>query len=479
MLVIAGGTVVSPDGEYLADVYVDGERIVALGRDLQIQTDRQIDANGCYVLPGCVDPHTHMDMPFGKTATCDDFTSGSIAAACGGTTCHVDFCMQQPGDSPRQSLERWFAKLEQAPPVVDVGFHLAITNLSKPGYIEEVASLPDDGITSFKLFMAYRDSFMVEDDVLFQTMEVAARTGALTMVHAENGYVVDVLVKRALAKGDVGTVHHGLTRPPLVEAEATARAITLARLAGSPLYVVHVSCQEALSAIEAAQDDNAAVRAETCTHYFVTEQSQLDQPDFEGGKYVFTPPPRNPNNHAYLWDGIERGSLCVVSSDHAPFRHRDQKALGRDDFSKIPNGAPGIEERLMIVHELGVNTGRITRSRLVQLLATEPARLFGLFPRKGILAPGSDADIVVFDPGRERVLEAGTLNSRVDYTLYEGMHVTGAPRDVLVRGIVVVEGGKFIGSPGHGRFLKRDVTSLATANGVSDRTPRAVVPVLS
>jgi len=463
MLVIRGGTVVSPEGEYGSDVYVDGERIVALGRDLEIQAEREIDASGCYVLPGCIDPHTHMDMPFGETATCDDFTSGSIAAAFGGTTCHVDFCMQQPGDSPKQSLERWFAKLEEGPPVVDVGFHVAITNLSNPGYIEEVRSLPGEGITSFKLFMAYRGSFMVEDDVLFQIMEVAADTGALTMVHAENGYVVDLLVKRALAEGNVGTVHHGSTRPPLVEAEATARAITLARLARSPLYVVHVSCRDALTAIEAAQDEDAAVRAETCTHYFVTEESQLDQPDFEGGKYVFTPPPRHPDHHEHLWDGIKRGSLCVVSSDHAPFRHRDQKALGRDDFSKIPNGAPGIEERMMVTHQLGVNEGRITRSRLVELLATEPARLFGLFPRKGILAPGSDADIVIFDPAQERVLDAETLHSKVDYTLFEGMRVTGVPRDVLVRGALVVENGVLVGSPGHGRFVKRDPTSLKVA----------------
>jgi dihydropyrimidinase len=463
MLAIRGGTVVSSEGEYRADVYVDGEEIVAIGRDLPFEAEREIDAAGCYVLPGCVDPHTHMDMPFGETATCDDFTSGSIAAACGGTTSHVDFCMQQPGDSPRQSLERWFAKLEEGPPVIDVGFHLAITDLSDPGYIEEVRSLPEQGVTSFKLFMAYRGSFMVEDDVLFQTMEVAAETGALTMVHAENGYVIDVLVKRALAEGNTGTAHHGLTRPPLVEAEATARAITLARLAGSPLYVVHVSCREALQAVEAAQEEDAAIRAETCTHYFVCDESHLDQPEFEGGKYIFTPPPRHPDHQEFLWDGVRRGSLCVVSSDHAPFRHRDQKALGREDFSKIPNGAPGIEERLMVVHELGVNGGRIGRSRMVELLATEPARLFGLYPRKGVLAPGSDADVVVFDPASERVLSSESLHSKVDYSLFEGMRVRGAPRDVLVRGTPVVEAEEFVGTPGHGSFLKRGPTSLEVA----------------
>jgi dihydropyrimidinase len=461
MLAIRGGTVVSAEGEVAADVYVDGQRILAVGLDLPIEAEREIDASGCYVIPGCVDPHTHMDMPFGDTHTCDDFTSGSIAAAFGGTTCHVDFCMQQPGDSPKQSLERWFEKLEKGPPLIDVGFHLAITNLSQPSWLGELRDLPGEGITSFKLFMAYRGSFMVEDDVLFQTMEVAAETGALTMVHAENGHVIDVLVKRALGEGKTGTEHHGRTRPPMVEAEATARAIALARHAGSPLYVVHVSCGEALAPIEAALADDASVRAETCTHYFVTEESDLARPEFEGGKYVFTPPPRDPAEHDRLWRAIQRGALCVVSSDHAPFRWRDQKAMGRDDFSAIPNGAPGIEERLLAVHQLGVVEGRISWPRLVEILATEPARLFGLYPRKGVIAPGSDADLVVFDPTATRTLSSQWLHSKVDYSLFEGMEVRGVPRDVLVRGNEVIRDGDLVGKPGLGEFIERAPTSLA------------------
>lgn len=461
MLAIRGGTVVSPTGSVEADVYVEGERIAALGSGLEIAVEEEIDASGCYVLPGCIDPHTHMDMPFGTTATCDDFTSGGIAAAFGGTTCHVDFCMQQPGDSPKQSLERWFQKLEQGPPLIDVGFHMAVTSLSDPSWVDELRDLPGEGITSFKLFMAYRDSFMVEDDVLFQTLEVAAETGALTMVHAENGHVIDVLVKRALAEGKTGTEYHGKTRPPVVEAEATARAIALARYAQAPLYVVHVSCRDALRAVEAAQDEGAAVRAETCTHYFVTEEADLARPDFEGGKYVFTPPPRDPAEHEALWDGVRRGSLSVVSSDHAVFRWKDQKAIGRDDFSKIPNGAPGIEERLLAVHQLGVVEGRISIERMVELLATEPAKLFGLYPRKGTIAPGSDADIVVFDPEAERTLSVENLHSKVDYTLFEGLGVKGLPRDVLVRGGAVIRAGELVGKPGHGRFVKRAPTPLA------------------
>lgn len=461
MLAIRNGRVVGPSGALDADVFVEGERIVAVGIDLPIAVEREIDAAGCYVLPGCIDPHTHMDMPFGDTRTCDDFASGSIAAAFGGTTCHVDFCMQQPGDTPKQSLERWFEKLEQGPPLIDVGFHLAVTDLSKPGSLAELRDLPGQGITSFKLFMAYRGSFMVEDDVMFQTMEVAAEHGALTMVHAENGHVIDVLVKRALAEGKTGTEYHATTRPPVTEAEATARAIALADFAGAPLYVVHVSCHEALKAVEDGLAAGIGVRAETCTHYFVTEQADLSRPDFEGGKYIFTPPPRDPAEHEALWEGVARGSLCVVSSDHAPFRWRDQKAIGRDDFSAIPNGAPGIEERLLAVHQLGVVEGRITLERMVELLATEPAKLFGLYPRKGVIAPGSDADIVVFDPEAERILSVDNLHSKVDYSLFEGFGVKGLPRDVLVRGSEVISGGELVGKPGHGRFVKRGPTSLA------------------
>lgn len=461
MLAIRNGRVISSSGEVDADVYIDGERILAVGIDLPIEAEREIDATGCYVIPGCVDPHTHMDMPFGETRTCDNFTSGSIAAAFGGTTCHVDFCMQQPGDSPKQSLDRWFHKLEEGPPLIDVGFHLAVTNLSDPSWVDELRDLPDEGVTSFKLFMAYRGSFMVEDDVMFQTMEVAADTGALTMVHAENGHVIDVLVKRALAEGKTGTEYHATTRPPVTEAEATARAIALADFAHAPLYVVHVSCEQALEAVEAGLAKGIGVRAETCTHYFVTEEADLSRPDFEGGKYIFTPPPRDPAEREKLWAGIERGSLCVVSSDHAPFRWHDQKAVGRDDFSIIPNGAPGIEERLLAVHQLGVVEGRISMERMVELLATDPAKLFGLYPRKGVIAPGSDADVVVFDPSVERTLGVDNLHSRVDYTLFEGMDVKGAPRDVFVRGTEVIRDGELVGKPGHGRFVKRAPTALA------------------
>jgi dihydropyrimidinase len=461
--VIRGGTVVSAGGSIRADVYVDGERIVGVGLDLPFEGAAEIDASGCYVLPGGVDPHTHMEMPFGSTTTCDNYDSGSLAAVCGGTTSIIDFVIQAPGENPRRSLERWRGRLDRSSPLVDVGFHMAVTDLSDPAWLAEVGALPAEGITSFKLFMAYPGTFMVEDDTLLQVMEAAAETGSLALVHAENGRVIDVLVRRALAAGNTGTPFHATTRPPVVEAEATARAIQVARLAGAALYVVHVSCGAALAEVERALDDDAPVRAETCTQYFVTETADLDRPDFEGGKYVFTPPPRARHEREHLWRAVRDGGLDVVSSDHAPFRWRGQKDIGRDDFSQIPNGAPGIEERMMVVHQLGVVEGRITLPRMVDLLCTNPARLFGLYPRKGVIQAGSDADIVVFDPEATRTLRSEHLHSKVDYSIYEGIEVKGVPRDVLLRGTPVLRDGTPVGERGHGRFLERDVTPLAMA----------------
>jgi len=453
-ILIKGGRVVTAADDYLADVFVEGERITLIGESLDIAADRVIDATGKYVLPGCVDPHTHLDMPFGGTVTIDDVESGQTSAAFGGTTCHVDFCIQGKGQSFADALAGWRAKAE-GKQVIDMGYHMAVTDLNEGGSLEELASLPDEGITSYKLFMAYKGALQVDDETLFRTMDVAAETGALVMVHAENGDAIDVLVKEALAEGHTEPHWHALTRPPELEGEATNRAIQLARIAGCPLYVVHVSCQEAVEPIALAREKGWDVWGETCTQYFFVDSSFLERPNFEGAKYVYTPPPRPRANQNVLWDAVRSDVLSVISTDHCAFLWEGQKSLGRDDFSKIPNGGPGLENRLQMIYHFGVREGRITLNRMVELLATNPARLFGLYPRKGTLAVGSDADIVVFDPKKKVTISAATHHSRCDYSLYDGTEVVGTPELVLLRGNVLVENGELMGSPGIGQFIAR------------------------
>ena len=453
-VLIKGGRVVTAADDYLADVFVEGERITLIGESLDIAADRVIDAGGKYVLPGCVDPHTHLDMPFGGTVTIDDVESGQTSAAFGGTTCHVDFCIQGKGQTFADALAGWRAKAE-GKQVIDMGYHMAVTDLKEGGTLEDLAALPDEGVTSYKLFMAYKGALQVDDETLFKTMEVAADTGALVMVHAENGDAIDVLVKAALAAGRTEPHWHALTRPPELEGEATNRAIQLARIAGCPLYVVHVSCKESVEPIALAREKGWDVWGETCTQYFFVDYSFLERPDFEGGKYVYTPPPRDIANQEVLWDAVRTDELSVISTDHCAFLWDGQKSLGRDDFSKIPNGGPGLENRLQMIHHFGVREGRITLNRMVELLATNPARLFGLYPRKGSLAVGSDADIVIFDPEKRVTISAKTHHSRCDYSLYEGTEVVGSPEIVLLRGNVLVENGALVASPGVGRFVAR------------------------
>jgi dihydropyrimidinase len=453
-ILIKGGRVITAADDYVGDVFVEDERISLIGESLDIQADRTIDASGKYVLPGGVDPHTHLDMPFGGTVTIDDVESGQTSAAFGGTTTHVDFIIQPQGSSFADAVEEWRGKAN-GKQVIDMGYHMAVTDLKEGGTLEELASLPDQGITSYKLFMAYKGALMVDDETLFKTMQVAADTGALVMVHAENGDAIDVLVSEALAAGHTEPKYHALTRPPETEGEATNRAIQLARVAGSPLYVVHVSCAESVEPIQLAREKGWDVWGETCTQYFFIDYTFLERPNFEGGKYVYTPPPRDKANQEVLWNAVRTDKLSAISTDHCAFLWDGQKTIGKDDFSKIPNGGPGLENRLQMIHEFGVRGGRISLNRMVELLSTNPAKLFGLYPRKGTIAVGSDADIVVFDPEKRVKISAATHHSKSDYNLYEGTEVTGSPEVVLLRGNVLVEGDELVASPGIGQFVAR------------------------
>jgi dihydropyrimidinase len=472
-ILIKGGRVITAADDYVADVFIDGERIALIGESLdreslELHADRVIDARGKYVLPGCVDPHTHLDMPFGGTVTIDDVESGQTAAAFGGTTCHVDFCIQGKGQTFADALADWHAKAE-GKQLIDMGYHIAVTDLSAPGALDELAGLPDQGVTSYKLFMAYKGALMVDDETLFRAMEVAAKSGALIMVHAENGDAIDVLVKQALAAGHTEPHWHALTRPPETEGEATNRAIQLARVAGAPLYVVHVSCKESVEPIALARAKGWNVYGETCTQYFFVDYTFLERPNFEGAKYVYTPPPRDKANQDVLWEAVRTDVLSAISTDHCAFKWDGQKSLGRDDFSKIPNGGPGLENRLQMIHEFGVRSGRINLNRMVELLATNPAKLFGLYPRKGTLVVGSDADVVIFDPEKRVTISAQGQHSRVDYNLYEGTEVVGSPEIVLLRGNVLVDDGELVASPGIGRYVARAKfgSELAPGTGVA------------
>ncbi len=447
------GTIVTASDTYQADVLVSGEHIVAVGRDLPRNGARVIDASGRYLLPGGIDVHTHLDMPFGGTVSSDDFYTGHVAAAFGGTTTHVDFVIQSKGGSLRDALDTWHAKAK-GKAVIDYGFHLAITDTT-PAVLDEIARLPEWGVTSVKLFMAYKGALQVDDATLFAVFQRTGPAGVLAMVHAENGDAIDVLIQQAIAAGNLAPKYHALTRPPELEGEATGRAIALAAIAGAPLYVVHLTCDLALQQVRAAQARGNRVWAETCIQYFFFTADDLARPGFEGAKYVCSPPFRTPRDHEALWGGVRDGSLAVVSTDHCAFSFETQKSLGRDNFARIPNGIPAIEDRIRVLHEAGVRGRRISLNRLVELTATNPAKLFGLYPRKGTIAIGADADIVLFNPDAEQTISAKAHHMRVDYNLFEGMRVRGVPEAVWVRGRQVIDGDRFVGEQGSGQYLRR------------------------
>ncbi|SEG13381.1 dihydropyrimidinase [Actinacidiphila yanglinensis] len=454
---IRGGLVITAADEVHADVLIEGGRIAALAaRESDTAAgwtaDTVIDATDRYVIPGGVDAHTHMEMPFGGTVASDTFETGTRAAAWGGTTTIVDFAIQQMGGSLRAGLDAWHAKAD-ARCAIDYAFHMIVADVNEP-VLKEMDILVEEGVTSFKLFMAYPGVFYSDDGRILRAMQRASANGGLIMTHAENGIAIDVLVQQALAAGKTDPRYHGEVRHALLEAEATHRAIQLARVAGAPLYVVHVSAQQAVAELITARDQGLPVFGETCPQYLFLSTDNLAEPGFEGSKYVCSTPLRPREHQAALWQGLRTDDLQVVSTDHCPFCFTGQKDIGVGDFSKIPNGLPGVENRMDLLHQ-AVLDGHLTRRRWIEIACATPARMFGLYPRKGTLAPGADADVVVYDPHAEQVLSAQTHHMNVDYSAYEGRRITGRAQTVLSRGVPVIQDGAYVGRAGHGQYVPR------------------------
>jgi len=466
---ITNGTVVSPSGAVDMDVLIDGEQIVALvqlgstslGSDLAASAERVIDARGKYVIPGGVDAHTHMELPFGGTFASDTFETGTRAAAWGGTTTIIDFAVQRTGERIFDGLEAWHGKAD-GNCAIDYGFHMIMGGVDDDSLAAMDKLVNEEGISSVKLFMAYPGVFLSDDGQILRAMQKAASNGSMIMMHAENGTAIDVLIAQALARGDVDPIFHGLTRPVALEEEATHRAIKLAEVAGAPVYIVHMSAREAVEQVVEARDRGANVFGETCPQYlYLNLEDHLGAPGFEGAKYVCSTPLRSKHEHhqADLWRLLRQNDLQVVSTDHCPFCFKEQKELGIGDFSKIPNGIGGVEHRMDLLYQ-GVVDGEITLERWVEVASTTPARMFGLYPRKGIIAPGADADVVIYDPRATTLLSVETHHMNMDHSAYEGTVIQGKVDTVLSRGEVIIDDGQYLGKPGHGQYLRRGLSSF-------------------
>ncbi len=455
-LVIKNGTIVTANESYQADIGVDGERIALIGRNLS--GDEVIDATDMLVMPGGIDPHTHLELPFMGTVSADDFRTGTIAAACGGTTTIIDFAIQGAGQTLREALDIWLERAKDKV-CIDYGMHVAIGAMDDER-MTEMGDMVKFGVPSFKIFMAYKGSLMVDDETLFRSFVRAKEIGALISVHAENGDVLNYLINKHVAEGKKDPIWHALSHPPEAEAEATHRAVVMAGMTGAPLYVVHMTAAGALDALKAGRAKGFKVYGETCPQYLLFTMDKYKEPNFEGAKYVMSPPLRAEGNPEALWKGLASGDLQTVGTDHCPFNFVGQKDMGKDDFSKIPNGMPGVETRLPLLYHFGVNGGRFSVNRFVELVATAPARLFGLLPRKGTISIGADADLVIWDPNKEQRLTKENLHMNVDHSPYEDITVKGYPAMVLQRGKMLVRDNQFIGEVGAGQFLKRNPIHL-------------------
>lgn len=464
-ILIKGGTLITAVNTFQADVLLEGEQIALIGASLDQQEADVIDATGKLLLPGGIDVHTHLSLPFFSTVSSDDFYTGHKAAAFGGTTSHIDFATQRKGETLHTALERWHRKAE-GKAVIDHGVHMSITDL-RQDILDEIPSMVDEGVTSLKLFMSYVDVYMLDDGAILQIMEKAADLGMVILIHAENGYVIDRLIKRNLAEGNLATEYHARSHPAWAETEATLRAVALAGITGAPLYVVHMTCAGAVDQLNYGRERGLPVMGETCPQYLFFTQEELRRPD--GAKWVFSPPLRSREDNEYLWRALASGKLQSVGTDHCPFQfdgtkpllyegvpyQKPGKELGAGDFSKIPNGTHGIEDRMLLLWTFGVGEGRITPNRFVELTATNPAKIFGLYPRKGTIAVGSDADLVIWDPNATKTIGWQTHHSRTDHNIYEGMQLVGMPDKVFSRGRLLVDGEAWHGERGSGRYLHR------------------------
>ena len=455
-VLINNGRIITAVDDYMGDVFIENETVTHIGKSLDMEADEILDASGKYLFPGGLDPHTHLDMPFGGTVSADDFETGTRAAAHGGTTTLIDFAIQPKGQSTLEALDTWHAKAE-GKTAIDYGFHMIITDL-EDDRVHEMKMLADEGVTSYKLFMAYPGVLYVDDGTIYRAMRTAGENGTVVCMHAENGIVIDEIVKIALAEGKTEPKYHALTRPTRMEAEGVHRAIAISEVAHVPVYIVHLSSSDALEQVMLARNRGVHAFAETCPQYLFLDHSYYEQDGFEGAKYVMTPALREKWNQDELWKGLRFGDLQSISTDHCPFCFKDQKTLGIDDFSKIPNGGPGVENRMSLVFNGGVNSGRISLNKFVELTSTAAAKTFGLFPKKGTIAVGSDADIIIFDPNRKETISinnACTHHMRVDYNAYEGFEVTGFTETVLSRGKIIIMDCEYKGKKGDGQFLKR------------------------
>jgi len=454
-VLVREGRIVTATDDYVADIFIEHDTITIIGKNLEKNADVVIDAKGKFVFPGGVDPHVHLDLPVGTVVSSDDYETGTRAAACGGTTTVIDFPTQERGRSLLEALELWHEKAHKKA-CVDYGFHMIVCDMP-PDREHELEKVVQEGVPSFKLFTAYPDRLYVDDGTLYRVMRRAAELGAVVLMHAENGIVIDEIVREACAQGHHEPRWHALTRPSLMEGEAVHRCIAIAHVAGAVLYIVHMSSAAAVEPLRQARDRGQLVFGETCPQYLLLDHSVYEKEGFEGAKWVMTPPLRSKGDQAELWKALRMGDIQTIGTDHCPFMMCD-KERGRASFTKIPNGAPGIENRMALLFHAGVRSGALTLNRFVQVTSTNAAKLFGLFPRKGTIAVGSDADLVIFDPDREETLSVTnprTHHMRVDYCAYEGVRVQGYPDTVLLRGQVIVRDGEFVGKPGYGQFLKR------------------------
>ncbi len=449
---IKNGRIVTAVDDYRADILIEDGQVSLIGKTLEMEADKVIDASGKLVIPGGIDPHTHMELPFGGTSSSDDFFTGTRAAAFGGTTTIIDFAVQNKGESMLLGADKWHEKA-QGKAVIDYGFHLITTDFEDKNK-SEMFKLIDEGITSFKLFMAYPGVFLSDDATIFRAMSAAGERGGLVCMHAENGIVINEIIKKFKEQGRLAPKYHALTRPTIAEAEGVHRAIALAEMAETPVYIVHLSCSDALNQVRHARDRGIPAFAETCPQYLFLSIDDYGD-GFEGAKYVMTPPLREKHNHDDLWKGLKMDDLQCIATDHCPFCMKDQKELGRDDFSLIPNGAPGVEYRMEIIYNGGVVENRISLNRFVELTSTAAAKMFGMFPKKGTIAVGSDADIVIFDTEKEHTFTLENQHMNVDYCAYEGKKIKGKVETVLSRGRVVIENGECLVEKGSGQFIKR------------------------